>query len=110
MSGWREDLKSGSVDVLVFESWPEEGPEDPAETIVPKLRSSYSADTGLRWTGDGDGATLMSAVDRPGNAPYGQIPVPLRSGIYAVLQARRKGRGAGFWIFRPTPVAEKERV
>ncbi len=104
ISGWMKAPKSGLIDLMVFERWPEEGPEDLAEAIVPKLKSSDFADSGLRWTVSGDGATLMSAADRPGNSAFGEVPVPIQSGMYSVLQARHESPGEAFWVFRLAPV------
>jgi len=106
MSGWRRE-SDAIVDLLVFDGWGEEGPEALAEPIIPKLRSSDFADTGLRWTVEDDGATLMSAADRPGGGAYGEVPVPLRSGTYSVLQARYEGDEGAFWVFRLAPSQSK---
>ncbi|RPJ60862.1 MAG: hypothetical protein EHM23_01980 [Acidobacteria bacterium] len=103
MSGWMKGPQPDSIDVLVFNRWSEEGPEELAEKIVPKLTSKDFANTGLKWTVEGDGATLMSAVDRPGNSAYGEIPMRLSSGAYEILQARYEGRKGAFWIFRIVP-------
>ena len=105
ISAWMTAPKSGLIHLLVFERWPEEGPEELAEAIVPKLKSSDFSDTGLRWTVKSDGATLMSAADRPGSAyGFGEVRVPLRSSTYNILQARHEKRGEAFWIFRLAPV------
>jgi hypothetical protein len=62
----------------------------------PKIRGAREIALGAR----GGGLTLMFAGDKPGNAVYGEIPIPAPVGTYKISTSPYQGKHGSLLIVR----------
>jgi hypothetical protein len=100
MSAWGRSPE-GWVDLYYLETV---GMDAAITRAVENTPTQRMRDTGRLIQLKEPGMTLLFAGDRPGDAVYGEEPIPLPAGAYRILEGEyRKGRELTF-IYRLKPV------